>query len=120
MSIYENQPNYPVPVSEYLRIKAAANYLGVSPDSFRRFDIPKSQISTRICVWAVADINKFVESRKRDDSANIAYQPIQRRKKPGNYKNTRTRHAGISHGAATTGRTIDKLLELRTEKSQKH
>jgi hypothetical protein len=118
LSNYENPPSSPLPVRKYLRLDPAANYLDISPDLFRSLDIPKCQISTRISLWAVEDIDEYVERRKRDNSANITHQTTQGRNGSWRHRNTGTRQVSKSHGATPTGRAVDKLLELKTKKPE--
>jgi len=53
----------PLPTRKFLSASEAAEYLGVSSDTFRTFEIPAYELGPRSRRWDVEDLDSFVYSR---------------------------------------------------------
>ncbi len=62
----------PLPTRVFLNQKEAADWLGVSVDTFRNFQIPYYELGNRSKRWDVDEIRLFVQNRRRDSARTPA------------------------------------------------
>tara|TARA_R110001592_G_C13186417_1_gene751678 strand:+ start:8546 stop:8902 length:357 start_codon:yes stop_codon:yes gene_type:complete len=101
-----------IPPRRYLSRDEAAGWLGVSTDTFSRFDIPYVDLGPRCRRWDIVDIVAFADDNKRCDSARTSDQ---RRRQTCVSTNAKAHRNGGLRGTTGTASDIAEVLELRIE-----
>tara|TARA_R110000782_G_scaffold269707_2_gene368339 strand:- start:377 stop:733 length:357 start_codon:yes stop_codon:yes gene_type:complete len=99
-----------IPPRRYLSRDEAAGWLGVSTDTFSRFDIPYVDLGPRCRRWDIVDIVAFADDNKRCDSARTSEQ---RRRQTCVSTNAKARPSGGLRGTTGTASDIAEVLELK-------
>ena len=102
-----------LPERRYLSRHEAADYLGVSPETFSGFGILYVDLGPRLKRWDVADIDAFMHNRKANDSVRTP-EPNQKRGRTCKFTNGREARSIKSPGMTETDGDIAEVLELPT------
>ena len=102
-----------IPTKRYLSREEAAEWLGVSVDTFMTFNIPIVDYGPRCKRWDIVDIVHHADDNKSRDSARTSDQ--KRRRQSCDSTNVKAHRNGGSHGTTRTESAIAKVLELTTE-----
>ena len=103
----------PLPVRRFLSRNEAADWLGVSVDTFNRFDIVHVDFGPRCKRWDVVDIVAYAKQNKSCDSARTSATNSQRRRQPCVSTNARAHNTGGPHGTTNKANATAKALGLK-------
>ena len=101
-----------LPPRRYLSRDEAAGWLGVSVDTFMKFDIPYCNFGPRCKRFDIVDIIHYANENKQCDSARTSDQ---RRRQTCNSINVTAHRNGGSTGRTGTESAIAEVLELTIE-----
>lgn len=101
-----------IPPRRYLSREEAANWLGISVDTFMTFDIPYCDFGPRNKRWDIVDIQSYAEQNKTCDSARTS-QTLRRRQQCDS-TNAKTRQIGGLRGVTRMESEFGEVLELPT------
>ena len=97
-----------IPTRRYLNREEAAEWVGVSVDTFMTFNIPFVDYGPRCKRWDIVDIVHHAEDNKSCDSARTSDQ--KRRRQPCDFTNAKARRNGGQPG--TTRKVEDTARAL--------
>ena len=103
----------PLPPRRYLSREEAATWLGVSVDTFMKFEIPFIDLGPRCKRWDIVDIVRHADDNKSRDSARTS--ETQRRRPICDFTSAKARRNGGSIGETRTESDIAEVLELTIE-----
>lgn len=101
-----------LPTRVFLTQKEAARWLGVSPDTFRSFQIPHYELGERCKRWHVDEITAFVQTKRSDSARTPANHQQKEGQKCASTKGVAHRTGG-PRGTTRTEGDIAAVLGLR-------
>lgn len=104
-----------LPTRRFFTREEAADWLGVSVDTFMGFGIPYCDLGPRSRRWDVLDIVAFVSNTKTGDSARTTAAEQRKGQQTCKSTNVKAHPIGGRHGMTRTESDIAEVLELPIE-----